>query len=178
MLFGVVFCIYFKIAIVKYIYFRKSTGRPSMKNILETAIDIGNFNTLIDAIKIAKLEDFLNGPGPFTFLAPQDSAFATLPELAVDELLKDKSKLEEILKFHVVSGKYELSELRKLSEMQNDNNKIKTMLGKELKITSTILCFCSVDLETVKFENAVLIRPDINCSNGIFHTIDKVLLPK
>lgn len=149
-----------------------------MKNILETAIDIGNFNTLIDAIKNAKLEDFLNGPGSFTFLAPQDSAFATLPEWMADELLKDKSKLEEILKLHVVPGKYELSELRKLSEMQNDNNKIKTLLGKDLKITSTILCFCSVDLETVKFENAVLIRPDISCSNGIFHTIDKVLLPK
>lgn len=149
-----------------------------MKNILETAIDIGNFNTLIDAIKIAKLEEFLNGPGPFTFLAPQDSAFATLPECTVDGLLGDKSKLEEILKFHVVRGKYELSELRKLSEMQNDNNKIKTILGKELKITSTILCFCSVDLQTVKFENAVLIGPDISCSNGILHTIDKVLLPK
>lgn len=149
-----------------------------MKNILETAIDIGNFNTLIDAIKIAKLEDLLNGPGPFTFLAPQDSAFATLPEWTADELLKDKSKLEEILKFHVVRGKYELSELRKLSEMQNDNNKIKTLFGKELKITSTILCFCSVDLQTVKFENAVLIGPDISCSNGILHTIDKVLLPK
>ena len=49
-----------------------------MKNIIDTAIDRGNFNTFVDAVKTAGLKDFLTSPGPFTVFAPQDSAFASI----------------------------------------------------------------------------------------------------
>lgn len=149
-----------------------------MKKIVETAIAAGNFKTLVEAIKTAGLVDVLNGPGPFTVFAPQDSAFAALPADTLTSLLKDKEKLTEILKYHVVSGKYDLSELKKLSGMHGGLNKIKTLQGKELKISSAKSTAGSDEIETVMLENAIAIKPDILCSNGICHMIDKVLIPK
>lgn len=150
----------------------------NMKNIVETAIAAGNFKTLVEAVKVAGLVDILSGPGPFTVFAPQDSAFAALPKGTVEDLLKDKTKLTEILKYHVVSGKHDLSELRRLSGMHGGLNKVKTLQGKELKISSTKSTAGSDEIETVMLENAIAIKPDILCSNGICHMIDKVLILK
>ncbi|HII95439.1 MAG TPA: fasciclin domain-containing protein [Candidatus Methanofastidiosum sp.] len=149
-----------------------------MKNIVETAIAAGNFKTLVEAVKAAGLVDVLSGPGPFTVFAPQDSAFAALPKGTVEGLLKDKAKLTEILKYHVVAGKHDLSELKKLSGMHGGLNKVKTLQGKELKISSARSTAGSDEIETVMLENAIAIKPDILCSNGICHMIDKVLIPK
>ena len=149
-----------------------------MKNIIETAIGAGNFKTLVEAVKAAGLVDVLIGPGPFTVFAPQDSAFAALPKGTLESLLKDKAKLTEILKYHVVSGKHDLSELRKISGTQQGKNKVKTLQGKELKVSSAKSIAGSNEFETVMLENAVVIKPDIKCSNGICHMIDKVLIPK
>ncbi len=149
-----------------------------MKNIVETAIEAGNFKTLVEAVKAAGLVDVLSGPGPFTVFAPQDSAFAALPAGTVEGLLKDKAKLAEILKYHVVAGRHDLSELKKLSGMQGGLNKVKTLQGKELKISSATATTGSDQIETVMLENAIDIKPDILCSNGICHMIDKVLIPK
>lgn len=82
-----------------------------MKNIVETAIAAGNFKTLVDALKVAGLLDTLSSSGPFTIFAPQDSAFASLPKDTLESLLKNKAKSEEILKYHVVPGKYNLQNL-------------------------------------------------------------------
>ncbi|HOC77757.1 MAG TPA: fasciclin domain-containing protein [Methanofastidiosum sp.] len=149
-----------------------------MKNIVETAIGAGNFKTLVEAVKAAGLVEVLSGPGPFTVFAPQDSAFAALPKGTLESLLKDKAKLTEILKYHVVSGKHDLSELRKISGTQQGKNKVKTLQGKELKVSSAKSTAGSNEFETVMLENAVVIKPDILCSNGICHMIDKVLIPK
>ncbi|KYC45912.1 MAG: Fasciclin domain protein [Candidatus Methanofastidiosum methylothiophilum] len=149
-----------------------------MKNIVETAIAAGNFKTLVEAVKAAGLVEALSGPGPFTVFAPQDSAFAALPAGTVEGLLKDKAKLAEILKYHVVSGKYDLSQLRERSGMQSEMTKLKTLQGKELKISSAKATAGSDEIETVMLESSVVIKPDILCSNGICHMIDRVLIPK
>ena len=36
-------------------------------------------NNIEKAIKVAGLQDILSGPGPYTFFAPIDEAFAKLP---------------------------------------------------------------------------------------------------
>jgi uncharacterized surface protein with fasciclin (FAS1) repeats len=149
-----------------------------MKNIVETAIAAGNFKTLVEAVKVAGLVDALSGSGPFTVFAPQDSAFAALPPGTVEGLLKDKAKLADILKYHVVPGKYDLSELRKRSGMQSEMTKLKTLQGKDIKISSAKSTSGSDEIETVMLESSVVIKPDILCSNGICHTIDRVLIPK
>ena len=77
------------------------------KDIVDTAVEAGSFNTLVAAVKAAELVDTLKGEGPFTVFAPNDDAFAKLPEGTLDELLKpeNKEKLQAILTYHVVAGK-------------------------------------------------------------------------
>lgn len=148
-------------------------------NIIEKAIDIGNFNTFVDVVKIAGLTDNLTGSDQFTVFVPQDSAFSSIEKGELELLLNNKSKLEETLKLHIVSGNYNISDLIKLAEMKKlEKNKLTTLNGKDVKIFSAILFFCANDVETVKIENATVIRPDISCSNGMIHIIDKVLIPK
>ena len=150
-----------------------------MKNIIDTAIDIGNFSTFVDAVKIVGLTDFLMGLGPFTAFVPQDSGFASIEEGKLKALLNNKAKLEETLKFHIVSSKYTISDLIKIAEMKKEEkNKLISLNGKEVTLSPTILCFCANDVETVKLDNSTVLSPDISCSNGILHVIDKVLMPK
>ena len=76
-----------------------------MKNIVETAIEAGSFNTLVKAVQEAGLIDTLSGNGPFAVFAPTDEAFSKLPEGTVASLLQDKEKLASILTYHVVPSK-------------------------------------------------------------------------
>ena len=149
-----------------------------MKNIIDTIIENGGFNTLLKALKATELVEELKKSGSFTVFAPQDSAFSFIESETLESLLKDRPKLEEILKLHIVSGKYDLSELRKLSEKKDGENKVKSIIGQDLKVSPALISFCANDLETVKIEKSVAIRPDISCSNGIIHILDKVLMPK
>jgi uncharacterized surface protein with fasciclin (FAS1) repeats len=77
------------------------------KDIVDTAMAAGQFNTLAKALQAAGLVDTLKGKNPFTVFAPTDDAFAKLPAGTLDELLKseNKEKLKSILLFHVASGR-------------------------------------------------------------------------
>ena len=66
------------------------------KNIVETARDAGTFTTLIAAIDRAGLEPTMISEGPFTVFAPNDEAFAQLPEGTVDSLLAEPAKLAQV----------------------------------------------------------------------------------
>src|ERR1700687_879492 len=74
------------------------------KNIVDTATAAGNFTMLVAAIKTAGLTDNLTGKGPFTVFAPTDEEFKKLPRGALETLLKDSSKLNAVLSYHVVAG--------------------------------------------------------------------------
>src|SRR6056297_2022832 len=77
------------------------------KDIVDTAVEAGSFETLVAAVQAAGLVDTLKGDGPFTVFAPTDEAFAALPAGTVEELLKpeNKDQLVAILTYHVVPGK-------------------------------------------------------------------------
>ena len=77
------------------------------RNIPDVAAEAGSFQTLLTAVKAAGLSEVLNGTGPYTVFAPNDEAFAKLPQRTLQELLKAKnrSKLAAILNYHVVAGK-------------------------------------------------------------------------
>jgi uncharacterized surface protein with fasciclin (FAS1) repeats len=132
-----------------------------MKNIVETGKEMGKFNTLIAAVDAAGLTETLSNKGPFTVFAPNDDAFAKLPEGTVEGLLKDKEKLTAILTYHVVSGKFKASDVM-------DMKSAKTLQGSELKINTS---------DGVKVNDAKVIQPDIMCTNGVCHMIDSVLMP-
>ncbi|WP_333788041.1 fasciclin domain-containing protein, partial [Methanomethylovorans sp.] len=76
------------------------------KDIVQTAIDAGSFNTLVTAVQTADLVETLSGEGPFTVFAPTDDAFAAVPEETLNGLLANKTELTKVLTYHVASGKY------------------------------------------------------------------------
>ncbi len=135
------------------------------KDIVETAVAAGNFKTLAAALKAAGLVETLKGEGPFTVFAPTDKAFAKLPAGTLESLLQpeNKAKLTAILTYHVVPGKVMAKDVVKLSEA-------KTVQGSSVKI--------QVNGGKVKVDGANVVKTDIECSNGIIHVIDAVILPK
>ena len=76
----------------------------SKKDIVDTAVASGDFETLVAAVQAAGLVETLKGDGPFTLFAPTDEAFAKLPEGTLEALLQDTDKLTAILTYHVVAG--------------------------------------------------------------------------
>jgi uncharacterized surface protein with fasciclin (FAS1) repeats len=133
-----------------------------MNTIVETAVNAGNFKTLVAAVQAAGLVDTLNGTGPFTVFAPTDEAFAKLPEGTVEGLLGDKDKLTKILTFHVVSGKVMAADVSGMTEAPS-------LQGEMLKVDTS---------NGVMINNAHVVTADIECSNGVIHVIDTVLLPQ
>lgn len=85
----------------------------SEKDIVDTAVEAGQINTLVAAVQAADLVDRLKSDGPFTVFAPTDAAFAKLPDGTVENLLKpeNKDQLVTVLTYHVVSGKIMSSDI-------------------------------------------------------------------
>jgi len=135
-----------------------------MHDIIDTAVAAGNFKTLAAALTAAGLVDTLKGTGPFTVFAPTDEAFAKLPAGTVDKLLADVPKLKSILTYHVVSGKVMAADVMKM-----DGQSAKTVNGAELKIGTQ---------GGVKLNgNVGVTKTDIDCTNGVIHVVDSVLMP-
>jgi transforming growth factor-beta-induced protein len=134
------------------------------KDIVDTAVSAGTFKTLTAALQAARLVETLKGKGSFTVLAPDDEAFARLPEGTVDNLLKpeNKDKLTRILTYHVIPGKVKSDEVKKMDSA-------KTVEGQSVSIR--------VHQEKVLINGSRVIKADIGCSNGIIHVIDTVLIP-
>jgi len=135
------------------------------KDVVDTAVAAGDFTTLVTAIKAADLVETLKGEGPFTVFAPTDHAFAKLPSGTVEDLLKpeNKQKLVSILTYHVVPGKVMAADVVKLSHA-------KTVNGQALTI--------KLEGNMVMVDSAKVVKTDIECSNGVIHVIDAVVLPK
>ena len=145
--------------------FATADQKAPSKDIVDTAVAAGSFNTLAAALKAAGLVDALKGDGPFTVFAPTDEAFAKLPKGTVETLLKpeNKSKLVDILTYHVVSGSVPAKTAVTLSKATALNKKA-ISLG--LKGDSLYLN-----------GSAKVIKADVNASNGVIHVLDNVILP-
>lgn len=137
---------------------------PPTKNIVEIAADNDNFKTLVRAIKRARLEKTLEGEGPFTVFAPTDDAFHDLPHGKLRHLLARRSRIKNVLLFHV-AGKTILSADLK------DGGTIETLVDdEELKV--------EIDGDKVKINDVAVSTADILATNGVIHVIDGVLLPE
>ena len=132
------------------------------KDIVDTAVAAGSFNTLATALKAAGLVETLEGKGPFTVFAPTDDAFRKLPAGTLEKLLADKAQLTKVLTYHVVSGKVMAADVVKLSEA-------KTVEGSAVRI--------AVKDGKVKVNDANVVKTDVGASNGVIHVIDAVILP-
>ncbi len=139
--------------------------KDNSKDIVDTAVAAGQFNTLAAALKAAGLIETLKGKGKFTVFAPTDEAFAKLPAGTVEDLLKpeNKEKLKAILLYHVVSGQVTAKDVVKLGGQD-----VKTLQGGTVRVDTS---------NGVKVNSSNVVKTDIKASNGIIHVIDTVLIP-
>ena len=131
------------------------------KDIVDTAVSAGTFNTLVTAVKAAGLVETLKGPGPFTVFAPTDEAFAKIPKADLDALLADKAKLAKVLTYHVVPGKVMAADVKA--------GTVKTVQGSTIAVSTA---------SGVKVNDARVVKTDIAADNGVIHVIDAVIMPK
>ena len=147
------------------------------KNIVENAANSADHTTLVAAVKAAGLVETLQGKGPFTVFAPENSAFDKLPKGTVETLLKpeNKAQLQAVLTYHVVAGKMGSKEIAEAIKKGNGKATLTTvqggtltawMKGKDLYIT-----------DANGGQSKVTIA-DVFQSNGVIHFVDTVVLPK
>ncbi|HWS60764.1 MAG TPA: fasciclin domain-containing protein [Flavobacterium sp.] len=131
-----------------------------------------NFTSLVGALTGAGQPDFvsiLSGAGPYTVFAPTNAAFTALnTELAPGGIASvSTANLTKVLTYHVANGNVlaaSLTEGQMVSTLQTPQKftiqlsggpKIKDAANRMSNITAT----------------------DVQCSNGVIHVLDKVLLP-
>ena len=148
-----------------------------MNNIVETAVNAGNFKTLVAAVQAAGLVDTLNGEGPFTVFAPTDEAFAKLPEGTVTTLLKveNKAALAKVLTYHVVAGNLDAATVVKAITDGGGKVVVTTVSGGKLTVS---LKDGKVILTDENGGVATVLVTDLKADNGVIHVIDSVIMPK
>ena len=133
-----------------------------MNTIVQTAVENGSFTTLVKAVTAAGLVETLSGTGPFTVFAPTDEAFAKIPAETLNAVLADKALLTKVLTYHVVAGKVMAADVAGMSSaatVEGSDIAIKVVDGK------------------VMINDATVVMADVECSNGVIHVIDSVLMP-
>jgi len=141
-----------------------SSMSMSGKDIVETAMSTGMFNTLASALRSADLVDTLKGTGPYTVFAPTDEAFAKIPASTLQMLMRpeNKDKLRSILMYHVVPGRTDSKAVMAMDSAR-------TAGGQNLSIMMMG--------DRVMVGNAHIVKADVMASNGVIHVIDTVLMP-
>ena len=137
-------------------------------DLVEQMARIGKLKTLVVALNAANLTNQLGGESPVTIFAPTDEAFAALPERMVSSLLlpENQEKLIRILKYHVIPGRLSAMDVGNIAVPQM----ARTANGQRLPI--------GIENGEFRVGAAKVIGRELNCSNGVIHLIDKVLLPE
>ena len=140
------------------------------KNIVETIKSNEDFRTLAQAIEVSALADTLRQQGPFTVFAPTDEAFKNLPTGTLDGLMKDPSKLRNVITYQIVDHKITEDEFHKLTADKRTPS-VPAMQGASLvfKTQGTI--------QKTMFVNDAKTKSNLVTSNGVIYPIDRVLLP-
>ncbi|HEU5136043.1 MAG TPA: fasciclin domain-containing protein [Steroidobacteraceae bacterium] len=132
-----------------------------MKNLIEAAVDAGNFKTLLSAFRSASLIDMLRSPGQYTIFAPTDAAFKRLPAGSLDALFKDARSLKPFLCNHMMTGVKAANDILP--------GELKPMEGRPLR--------ASMHGSAILINKATIVQSDIRATNGVIHAIDDVLVP-
>jgi uncharacterized surface protein with fasciclin (FAS1) repeats len=132
-------------------------------DIVETAMGADQFSTLVDLVGTADLVETLQGDGPFTVFAPTNDAFTALTKGTLDTLAAEENReaLVQILTYHVVPGAVRSGDLE-------DGMTVETVEGSTVTIGTA---------DGVTVNDANVVTPDIEASNGVIHAIDMVLMP-
>lgn len=141
----------------------KSIVKPG--SLTDVIGDSATFSILKKALAATGLDVTLGEKtGAFTLFAPTDEAFNKLPPATLDKLMlpENKEKLRSLILYHVIPGVVLSAELKE--------GELKTMNGEKVKI--------DIDGEKVKIDDSKIFSMDVMASNGVMHTLGKVLVPE
>lgn len=138
------------------------TDTLSADTLSAVILDTPELSTFAQALEAANLVTYFDSTGPFTIFAPNNDAFAALPEAELEALLNDPVRLEALIFYHVTSGLILLADLEGDTLSMGDGNRIPVSM-----VDGTLTLFDDVSIET----------PDLEASNGVIHVIDTVLIP-
>lgn len=132
------------------------------KDIVTTLRNDGAFNILVKCLRAADRVNMLEDEeGEFTLFAPCEHAFKKLSdEGLLKSLLDNHELLVKVVNYHIIP--------RRLFSTHTDGRKVlRTLEGRSVLVDVTA---------GFRVNEAVVTRPDIECSNGVIHEIDTVLL--
>jgi transforming growth factor-beta-induced protein len=146
------------------------TPKVQANRVIELLQKQGNYNTLIKALEVADLKSAFDNNNEFTIFAPTDEAFGRLPAGVLDSLLQpeNKPKLQNVLKYHVTSGKKVFADFQA-------NQTVQTLNGQSVNLTLDKEHFGQVKGVNNAAQAPI---PDINEGNVIVHVLPtEILLP-
>lgn len=133
------------------------------QTVVEIAQSNPDFSTLVDLVVQAELAETLSGEGPFTVMAPTNTAFEAVDEATLSALAADPTgALADVLKLHVISGEVDAA-----AATEAAGSCVET-LGGQVKVEAT-------DDGGLTFGGANIVSTDIVGSNGIIHVLDAVV---
>ncbi|MCG2588063.1 fasciclin domain-containing protein [Rhodohalobacter sulfatireducens] len=138
---------------------RIALGLP---NIVDQAVELGNFTTLAGALEQVGLTTTLKYTGDYTVFAPSDDAFSALPDGLLGSLTDEQ--LTEILTYHVLSGEVFADDL-------GAEQAPASLEGGEVFVTK------DGDGNVTVNGSASVVAADVDVTNGVIHAIDQVILP-
>jgi len=131
------------------------------KTVADTLAANPSLSTLNGLVVKAGLAPTLQGTGPFTVFAPTNEAFKAVPQKTMDALANDPAMLKDLLTYHVVPSKLPSSDIKA--------GPMKTVNGANVALAR------AGDFVTV--EDAMVQTANIAASNGMVHTVDRVMIP-
>lgn len=146
-------------------------------SIAAKATSNANLSTLTQLLQAANLTETFKGEGEYTVFAPTNDAFAKLPKEKVDELMKPENKenLQSLLKYHVVQGNMNSADVIAKIKQAGGKLDVTTLNGGILTLSEKD---GKVWVKDAKGNTAEVTGADMSASNGVVHTINKVLMPK
>ncbi|XP_044061919.1 transforming growth factor-beta-induced protein ig-h3 [Siniperca chuatsi] len=111
----------------------------------------------------AQLKEEIEGPGSFTFFAPSNEAWASLPTEILDALVSNVNiELLNALHYHMVNRRLTSEELKHGSSFASMYQDFPVHIHHYSNGIITVNC-------------ARLIKPDQHATNGIVHVVDRVI---
>jgi uncharacterized surface protein with fasciclin (FAS1) repeats len=131
------------------------------KTILEKLQEIPELSTFLKAVEKTDICELVRDKKLFTVFAPNNNAYAKIPQSTFAEMFKELTKLKDLTSYHFVPGRILFKDL-------SEPVVIQSIQGENLSLNPN---------EFYTVNNVKVIKPDIECQNGVIHIIYKVLDP-
>jgi uncharacterized surface protein with fasciclin (FAS1) repeats len=133
------------------------------KDIPATLAADKQYSTFSNLLHNAGLDAVLATPGPFTVFPPNNAAFSAVPADELAQITNNPDTLKQFLLYHVAASSTALT----VSDLKA--GPLKMVEGQDAAITKSG--------DTAKINDATVVNPDVEATNGIIQGIDKVLIP-